>query len=93
MVLSNLIKHLIFTDQPNYVIECGTITFRKLNLKVEYPPPYEHLVSNFKKSNNAIKKTIELVNWNLFFSNNSVHEQVTIFNQTLIFFEITYQTN
>ena len=41
---------LIFTDQPNYVIDCGThpslhpnchhqITFCKLNLKVEYPPP------------------------------------------------------
>ena len=41
---------LIFTDQPEYVIDCGThlslnknchhqITFCKLNLKVEYPPP------------------------------------------------------
>ena len=45
---------LIFTDQPNYVIDCGTqlslnknchhqITFSKLNLKVEYPPPYSVL--------------------------------------------------
>ena len=65
---------LIFTDQPNYVIDCGTqpslhknchqqITFCKLNLKVEYPPPYQRYVSNFKKSNNdAIKRAIELVN-------------------------------
>ena len=41
---------LIFIDQPNYVIECGShpflhpdchhqITFWKLNLKVEYPSP------------------------------------------------------
>ena len=46
---------LIFADQPNYVIDCGTnpslnqnyhhqITFCKLNLKIEYPPPYQHLV-------------------------------------------------
>ena len=47
--------HLIFTDHPNYIIDCGThpslnknchyqITFCKLNLKVEYPPPYQGLV-------------------------------------------------
>ena len=49
---------LIFTDQPNYVLDCGThpslhpnclhqVTFCKLNLKVEYPPPYERLVLEF----------------------------------------------
>ena len=71
---------LIFTDQPNYIIDCGThpslnkncnhqITFCKLNLKVEYPPPYQHLVWNFKKSNNdTIKGAIEIVNWNSLFS-------------------------
>ena len=87
---------LVFTDQPNYVIDCGTnpclnqnchhqITFSKFNLKVEYPPPYQRLVLNFKKSNNgAIKRAIELVNWNFLFSHKNVHEQVVIFNQTLI---------
>ena len=87
---------LIFTDQPNYAIDCGThpslnrnchhqITFCKLNLKVEYPPPYQRLVWNFKKSNNgAIKRAIELVNWNFLFSHKNVHEQVVIFNQTLM---------
>ena len=35
-------------------------------------------------NNDAIKKAIELVNWNFLFSNKSVHEQVTIFNQTLM---------
>ena len=63
---------LIFTDQPNYVIACGThpslnenfrhqITFSKLNLKVEYPPTYQRLVRNFKKSkNDATKKLFNL---------------------------------
>ena len=31
-----------------------------------------------------LKKVTELVNWNFLFSNKSVHEQVTIFNQTLM---------
>ena len=87
---------VIVTDQPNYVIDCGThsslnknchheITFCKLNLKVEYPPPYQHLVWNFKKPNNdAIKRAIELVSWNSLFSCKKVHEQVAIFNQTLM---------
>ena len=79
---------LIFTDQPNYVTDCVThpslsknchhqIIFCKLNLKVEYPPPYQHFVWDFKKSNNgAIKRAIELVNWNLLFSYKNVQEQV-----------------
>ena len=83
---------LIFTDQPNYVTDSAThpslhpnchhqITFCKLNLKVEYPPPYERLVWNFKKSNDdAIKKAIEVVNWNFLFSDKSELEQVTTFN-------------
>ena len=52
--------NLIFTDQPNYVIDCGTrpslhpncqhqITFCKLNLNVEYPPPYEASCLEFQK--------------------------------------------
>ena len=62
------------------------ITFCKLNLKVEYPPPYQHLVCNFKKSHNdAIKRrAIELVNWNSLFLHKNVHEQVVIFKQTLM---------
>ena len=85
---------LIFTNQPSYVTDCGThpflhlnchhqITFCKLNLKVEYPPRYECFVWK-ESSNDAIKKAIELMNWSFLFSNKSVHEQVTIFNQILM---------
>ena len=56
-----------------------------MNLKVEYPLPYQHLAWNFKKSNHdATKKAIEFVNWNSLFSHKNVHEQVSIFNQTLM---------
>ena len=37
-----------------------------------------------KLNNDAIKEGFKLVNWNFLFSNNIVHEQATIFNQTLI---------
>ena len=76
---------LIFSDQPKSVIDCGThpslnknchcqITFCKLNIRVEHPPPYQCLVWNFKKSNNEpIKRAIELVNWNFLFPHKNVH--------------------
>ena len=87
---------IIFTDQPNYIIDCGTypslnknwhhqITFCKLNLKAEYSLPYQRLVWNFKKyKNEAIKRDIELVNWNSLFSHKNVDEQAAIFKQTLM---------
>ena len=56
-----------------------------MKLKVEYPPPFQHLAWNLKKSNNdAIKRAFELVNQNSLFSCINVHEQVVIFNQTLM---------
>ena len=52
---------LIFTDQPNLVVNSGAhpslhknchhqITFCKLNLKIEYPPSYERFVWDYKKN-------------------------------------------
>ena len=87
---------LIFIGQLNYVIDCGThpflnknchhqITFRKFNLKVEYPAPYQRIVWNFKKSNNdASKRAIEFMNWNFLFPHKNEQDQVAIFNQTLM---------
>ena len=58
---SNSCIDLMFTDQQNLVVNCGThsslnskchhqITHCKLNhLSIEYPPPYERLVWNYKK--------------------------------------------
>ena len=65
---------LIFTDQPSLVVSSGAhpslhanchhqITYCKLNLKIGYPPPYQHLVWNFKKANiTSIRKAILTVN-------------------------------
>ena len=64
---------LIFTNQPNLVVSCGTystlntnchhqITHCKLNLSIKYPPPYERLVWNYKKANTErIRKSLESV--------------------------------
>ena len=51
---------LVFTNQPNLSVNCGThstlntkchhqITHCKLNLNIECPPPYEQLMRNYKK--------------------------------------------
>ena len=70
---SNSCIDLIFTDQPNLVVNCGTqcslnskfhyqITHCKLNLNIEYPPPYERLVWDYKKAHtNNIKNYIKSV--------------------------------
>ena len=87
---------LIFTDQPKLIVDTGVhpslhsnchhqINYYKLNLNVKYLPPYERLVWDYNKENvRSVKKSIESVNWELMFSNMSVHKQVSIFDETLI---------
>ena len=86
---------LIFTDQPNLVVDsgvhpslhpnCHQIIFCKFNLMIEYPPPYERLVWDYKHSDEkAIAKALDQVDWSFLFFNKNVHEQVSILNRTLI---------
>ena len=53
---------LIFTDQPNLVVDSGVcpflhtnchhqITFCKFNFIIEYPPPYQCLGCDYKRAN------------------------------------------
>ena len=43
------------------------------------------MVWDYNRANvEGIKKSIESVNWELMFSNRSVHKQVSIFNETLL---------
>ena len=95
----------IFTDQPSLLVSSGIypslhanchhqITFSKLNLKIEYPPRYQHLVWNFKKASiTSIRKPIHTVNWAFLFFNKIVHEQVSIFNNTLMIIFSNYIPN
>ena len=87
---------LIFTDQPNLAVDSGVhptlhgnchhqITFSKFTLMIEYPPPYEQLVWDYKKANiDSIQKALKQINCRILFSNKSVHQQVEILNNTLM---------
>ena len=93
---SNSCFDLIFTDQPNLVVNCSTntslnskchhqITHCKLNLSIEYPPPYERLVWDYRKANiKNIQKSIKSLNWDTLFHNKTVNKQVSIFNETIM---------
>ena len=56
---------LIFTDQPNLVVDSGVhsslhthchhqITYCNINLMILYPPTYEHLVWDYKRANESV---------------------------------------
>ena len=87
---------LKFTDQPTLIVDsCAhpalqsnchhQITYCKINLNVEYPPPYEGLVWDYNRANvDGIKKSIDSVNWEVMFNNKSVHKQVSVFNEVLM---------
>ena len=87
---------LIFTDQPNLVVDNGVhpslhinchrqIAYCNLNLMIVYPPPYERLFWDYKIANeSAINAALNKVDWDFLFSNKSVNQQVTIFNRTVI---------
>ena len=87
---------LIFTDQPSLITDSGThpslhpnchhkIIHCKLDLKITYPPPYSRLVWDFKRANiSSIWKAIKMVDWRFMFLNKNVHEQISIFNNTLM---------
>ena len=87
---------LIFTNQPNLVINSGVhpslhenchhqIIFAKINLKVYYPPPYKRQVWDYKKANiDAINLAIKSFNWEKAFNGKDINSQVKLFNETLL---------
>ena len=85
---------LIFTSQPNMVIESGIhsslhsschhqIVFTKFNLKRCFRPPYSREVWHFKEAKtDFIRRTLNDFNWERAFSN--VNEKVCIFNKSIL---------
>ena len=87
---------LIFTNQPNLVINSGVhpslhqnchhqIIFAKIDLNIYYPPPYRRLAWDYKKANiDAINLAIKSFNWENAFNGKDINSQVNLFNETLL---------
>ena len=79
---------LIFTTQPNLVMESGVhsslyenchhqLPYVKFNLNVFYPPPYEREVWYYKLANSdCIQRTIKNFDWEKAFLNVDVNKKV-----------------
>ena len=93
---------LIFTTQPNMVLESGVhhslhqnchhqIIFAKFNLKVYYLPPYERTIFHYSQANvEHIQQSINLFDWENVFLNTDVNAQVFIFSNTVLNILINY---
>ena len=87
---------LIFTNQPNFVRGSGIhptlhpkchhqIIYSKLNLKTEYPPPQTCEIWDYNRAEtDLINRSIETFDWPKFFLGKDVHEQVILFNKTIL---------
>ena len=65
---------IIFTSQPNLVIDsgihpslhpnCHQITYARFNLQIHFPPPYSREIWHYKDTNTElIKRAVENFNW------------------------------
>ena len=87
---------LIFTTQPNLVVESGVhpslhpnchhqIVFAKFNLQIYYPPPYPREIWHYKQANTElIRRVVTDFNWDRTFLNTNVTEKVSIFRNTTL---------
>ena len=86
---------LIFTSQRNLVMESGVhsslhpnchhqIVFAKINLKICYPPLYEHEISHYEKANaDLICTSTDQFPWDNRFPNLDVNQKVYLFDQII----------
>ena len=85
---------LIFTSQPNLVVNSGVhpslhpnchhqIVYLKFNLKIHFPPPYEREIWHYGQENaELIRRAVHEFNWHRAFSNLNINERVSFFNKT-----------
>ena len=66
------------------------IVFAKTNLKIYYPPPYEHEIWHYEKANaDLIRRSIDQLPWDIRFAHIGVNQKVYLFNQTIKTFYVT----
>ena len=78
--------NLLFTSQPNLVIESGVqsslhqnchhqLIYAKINLYVCYPPPYERETRHYQRANvDQIQRAIEQFSWEKSFRNLNINK-------------------
>ena len=90
--LPALIFFLQINQTPNFIVESGVFPslyvkchhqiFSKLNLNVVYPPPYQHLIWDYKKANfDCIRKFLISIDWDFVLSNKNVHQKAQYLNK------------
>ena len=88
--------NLIFTNKSHLVMASGVrsslssmhhheIVFAKLNLKVEYPPPYKRVFWDYSRAEKAsINQAINAIDWEEFFANKTLESQRSELNDLLL---------
>ena len=87
---------LIFANQSIIVMDSGVdlsihpichhqIIYWKLNLKIEYPSPYIRKIWNYNRvKTDLINRAIKNCDWPSLFLGKNAHQEVEIFNETLL---------
>ena len=78
---------LIFDNQPNLLIDSGIhhqVIFCKLNLEIEYSPPYAREVWTYRKAQtDLVNNVIDKFNWVNLFLDKNINKQIILFNRTI----------
>ena len=93
---SYLCVDLVFASQSNLITESGVhpslhpnphhkIIFAKLNLKIQYSPPYFRDLWHYQDANtNLTRRAIDIFDWDRAVINTNFNEKVFILNKTIL---------